>query len=156
MLKTVYFLWFQHYGVALEKRCPNCLSYNIILELIIFMIHNLPIIPQTRIQSCETLKLCITSYGIGCTEEHLILIWNDVKQEIFGGVNKDLRERQALSLSPSSYSADSLRQKFNINFNFFKFWRLCQGFLLLDNSESRMTDAGNKFNDMVNPHKLPT
>ena len=93
MLKTVYFLWFQHYGVALEKRCPNCLSYNIILEFIVSMIHNLPIIPKTRIQSCETLKLCITSYGIGCTEEHLVLIWNDVKQEIFGGVNKDLRER---------------------------------------------------------------
>ncbi|KAL5264400.1 hypothetical protein ACHWQZ_G005478 [Mnemiopsis leidyi] len=50
-------------------------------------------IMQTRVQSCETLKLCITSYGIGCSEEHLTLIWNDVKQEIFGGVNRDLRER---------------------------------------------------------------
>ncbi|XP_063677044.1 MMS19 nucleotide excision repair protein homolog [Bolinopsis microptera] len=80
----------------LRDRLNNCFKANnkLAKHAIPFLLDKFTSsVMQTRIQSCETLKLCITSYGIGCTEEHLILIWNDVKQEIFGGVNRDLRER---------------------------------------------------------------
>eukprot|EP00116_Pleurobrachia_bachei_P007224 sb/3467486/ len=48
---------------------------------------------QTRLDSCVTLKACLMSYGVLCSPEHLTLVWNTLKTEIFGGLNENLRSR---------------------------------------------------------------
>ena len=48
---------------------------------------------ESRLQSMETLKQCILGYGVGAMEQIGSRIWNEMKNEIYNGVNIDLRER---------------------------------------------------------------
>lgn len=87
-----------NFGVTakqLTTALENCMkaSDKLAPHIIPFLLEKLgSSVMKSRIGACKTLKSCIMSFGTTAIEGFLQMIWKDIRTEIFGGLNAELRE----------------------------------------------------------------